>query len=160
MAIYMYIDNGGTGLGLKYTLIVAAIVSDIHLKSFNNSRRTSSPKGHRVQNLSKQKVPIKNYLCSQRAPALEGKNSFFIDLSVLLQRRLKVTGYSLRRVPRSKHDNSQCSLAPDYGYKDGAQIGRHLMRIHSQKEQVTLQELSIMGSQTFEPKSDQPSNRE
>ena len=53
MAIYMYTDNDGTGLGLKYTLIVAAIVSDIHLKSFNNSRKTSSPKSHWVQNLSK-----------------------------------------------------------------------------------------------------------
>ena len=29
MAIYMYTDNGGTGLGLKYALIVAAIVSNI-----------------------------------------------------------------------------------------------------------------------------------
>ena len=48
MVIYMY--NGGTGLGLKYALIVAAIVSDIHLKSFNNSQRTSSPKIHWVRN--------------------------------------------------------------------------------------------------------------
>ena len=34
MAIYMYTDNGGTGLGLKYALIVAAIVSNT--ESFNN----------------------------------------------------------------------------------------------------------------------------
>ena len=30
MAIYIYTDNDGTGLGLKCALIVAAIVSDIH----------------------------------------------------------------------------------------------------------------------------------
>ena len=34
------LDNGGTGLGLKYTLIAAAIVNDI--ESFSNSQRTSS----------------------------------------------------------------------------------------------------------------------
>ena len=45
------------------------------------------------------------------------KITFLIDLKVLLQRRLKVTGYSLRHVPCSKRDNSQCSLALDYGYK-------------------------------------------
>ena len=43
---YGYTDNGGTGLGLKYTLIVAAIVSDI--ESFSNSRRTSGLGSHEL----------------------------------------------------------------------------------------------------------------
>ena len=59
-AEYGYTDNGGTGLGLKYALIVAAIVSDT--ESFNNCRRTSSLESHMswVRNLSKKKVPFKN----------------------------------------------------------------------------------------------------
>ena len=42
-----------------------------------------------------------------------------LHLAVLVfeEKELKVTGYSLGGVSRSKHDNSQCSLAPDYGYK-------------------------------------------
>ena len=40
----------------------------------------------------------------------------------------------LGRVPRSKRDYSQCSIAQEYGYKDRAQIERHLVRTHSQKE--------------------------
>ena len=38
-----------------------------------------------------------------------------------------VTGYKMGRGPRSKHDNSQFSIAPEYGYKDEAQIERHLL---------------------------------
>ena len=35
----------------------------------------------------------------------------------LLKVSVKATGYSLWRVPCSKCDNSQCSIAQDYGYK-------------------------------------------
>ena len=39
------------------------------------------------------------------------------QIKYLQQFFIKVMGYSLERAPHSKRDNSQCSLAPDYGYK-------------------------------------------
>ena len=45
---------------------------------------------------------------------------------------LHVTGYSLGCVLRSKHDHSQCSLAPDYGYKRC----RGALRAYTQPERI------------------------
>ena len=48
---------------------------------------------------------------------------------------IKVIGYSLGRVPCSKCDNLQCSIAPDYGYKRwSTKLESHLVRTQSQKE--------------------------
>ena len=105
-----------------------------HCERYTTVEELVVPKVIRCKISLNRKYPSKIIYAAKGHPLRGEKISFLIDLRVLLQRRLKVTGYSLRRVPRSKHDNSQCSLAPDYGYKDGAQIGRHLMRIHSQKE--------------------------
>ena len=49
--------------------------------------------------------------------------------------RFKVTGYSLGRVPRSKRDNSQCSLAPDYGYKRWS-TDREAPRAYTQPKEI------------------------
>ena len=45
---------------------------------------------------------------------------------------LHVTGYSLGCVLRSKHDHSQCSLAPDYDYKRC----REALRVYTQPERT------------------------
>ena len=56
----------------------------------------------------------------------------------LLKVNVKATGYSLWRVPCSKCDNSQCSIAPDYGYKkiDGAQIERQLVHATARRNRL------------------------
>ena len=54
---------------------------------------------------------------------------------VLLRSLFKVTGYSLGRVPHSKRDNSQCSLAPDYGYKRWS-TDRETPRAYTQPEGI------------------------
>ena len=48
---------------------------------------------------------------------------------------LKVTGYDLWRVPHSKRGNSQCSLAPDYGYKRWS-TDREAPRAYTQSEGI------------------------
>ena len=44
-------------------------------------------------------------------------------------------GYSLGRVPRSKHDNSQCSLEPDYGYKRWS-TDREAPHVYTQPKEI------------------------
>ena len=46
-----------------------------------------------------------------------------------------VTGYSLGHVPHSNCDNSQCSLAPDYGYKRWS-TDREAPRAYTQPEGI------------------------
>ena len=50
-------------------------------------------------------------------------------------RGLTVMGYSLGRVPRSKRYNSQCSLAPDYGYKRWS-TDREALRAYTQLKEI------------------------
>ena len=49
----------------------------------------------------------------------------------------KVTGYNLGCAMCSKRDNLQCLIAPDYDYKDGALIERHLLTlVYTQPEGI------------------------
>ena len=76
---------------------------------------------------------------------------------------IMVTGYSLGRVLHSKRDNSQCSLAPDYGYKRWS-TDREAPCAYTQPEGIGyLVGTALMGGQTlktFEPKSEQPRDQE
>ena len=73
----------------------------------------------------------------------------------------KVTGYSLGRVLRPKRINSQCSLAPDYGYKRWS-TDRKAPSVYTQPEGIGyLVGAVCRGWSNFvNPKSDQPSNQE
>ena len=57
-----------------------------------------------------------------------------LHLKLCLHVVFKVTGYSLGRVPRSKCETHSAYLHQTTATKDGAQIEKHLVRTHSQKE--------------------------
>ena len=57
-----------------------------------------------------------------------------LHLKLCLHVVFKVTGYSLGRVPHSKCETRSAYLHQTTATKDGAQIEKHLVRTHSQKE--------------------------
>ena len=76
--------------------------------------------------------------------------------SLGLTLRLRDTKWSVICTPNAITHSAQSHLTA--ATMDGAQIERHLIYVHSKKEQVTLYKQSFMGRQNFEPKSDCPSN--
>ena len=64
--------------------------------------------------------------------------------------------------PRSKHNISQCSIAPDYGYKKWS-TNREALNAYTQPEGIGYLVRAIFyewsNLQTFEPKSDHASNQ-
>ena len=58
-----------------------------------------------------------------------------LDIVIIEVSSVKITGYNLGRVPRSKRDNSQCSLAPDYSYKRWS-TDREAPRAYTQPEGI------------------------
>ena len=74
----------------------------------------------------------------------------------------KVTGYKMGRGPCSKHDNSQCSIAPDCGYKRWS-TDREAPHACTQPEGMGYLVRAVFykrsNLRTFEPKSDHPSNQ-
>ena len=62
---------------------------------------------------------------------LQKLDDLLLNLVVVFEaRRIKVTGYSSGRGPR---DVSQCSIAPDYGYKRRS-TNREVLRVYTQPE--------------------------
>ena len=75
------------------------------------------------------------------------KTLHYISKSAITTLRLQDTFWGVFHAPNAITHSAH--LQQTKPTKGGAQIERHIVRTHSQKEEVTLKELSLMGGQTL-----------